>query len=125
LRLFIGALYRRQGVLHTAIPTLEQSLAVCQSANIPRFFPLSAACLGAAYALAGRVAEALPLLDQVLERIASGSRVSREASVLPELSEAVLLVGGVDEASALAGHLLELARPHTGCGYQAHACRLL
>jgi tetratricopeptide (TPR) repeat protein len=125
LRLFIGALYRRQGVLHTAIPTLEQSLAVCQSANIPRFFPLSAACLGAAYALAGRVAEALPLLDQVLERIASGSRVFQHANVLTELSEALLLVDRVDEARALAERLLDLSRTHTGHGYQAHAYRLL
>jgi tetratricopeptide (TPR) repeat protein len=45
--------------------------------------------------------------------------------VLTELSEALLLVGRVDEASTLAGQLLELSRTHTGRGYQAHACRLL
>ncbi len=47
------------------------------------------------------------------------------ALVLTELSEACLLVGRVDEASALAGRLLDLSRTHTGRGYQAHACRLL
>ena len=46
-------------------------------------------------------------------------------SVLAELSEALLLVGRVDEASALAGRLLELSRTHKERGYQAHACRLL
>jgi tetratricopeptide (TPR) repeat protein len=45
--------------------------------------------------------------------------------VLTELSEALLLVGRVDEASTLAGQLLELSCTHTGRGYQAHACRLL
>ena len=45
--------------------------------------------------------------------------------VLTELSEACLLVGRVDEASALAGRLRELSRSHTGHGHQAHACRLL
>ena len=48
---------------------LERSLALCQSADIPQFIPPGAASvLGAAYALAGRTAEALPLLDQMLER---------------------------------------------------------
>jgi tetratricopeptide (TPR) repeat protein len=45
--------------------------------------------------------------------------------VLAELSEACLLVGRVDEASALAEHLRDLSRTHTGSGYQAHALRLL
>jgi tetratricopeptide (TPR) repeat protein len=47
------------------------------------------------------------------------------AFVLTELSEALLLVGRVDEARAQAGLLLELYRTHTGRGYQAHAYRLL
>ena len=47
------------------------------------------------------------------------------ALVLTELSEACLLVGRVDEASALAARLLDLSHTHTGHGYQAHACRLL
>jgi tetratricopeptide (TPR) repeat protein len=47
------------------------------------------------------------------------------ALVLTELSEACLLVGRVDEASALAGQLLELSRSYTGSGYQAFAGRLL
>ena len=54
-----------------------------------------------------------------------GSRVIFQALVLTELSEALLLVGRVDEASALAGRLLELSRTHPGRGYQAHAYRLL
>ena len=41
------------------------------------------------------------------------------------LSEAYLLVGRVDEASALRERLLDLSRTHTGRGYQAHAYRLL
>jgi tetratricopeptide (TPR) repeat protein len=47
------------------------------------------------------------------------------ALVLTELSEACLLVGRLDEASALAARLLELSHTHTGHGYQAYACRLL
>jgi tetratricopeptide (TPR) repeat protein len=61
----------------------------------------------------------------VLERVATGRPLLLHALVLTELSEACLLVGRVDEASALAGCLLELSHTHTGSGYQAHACRLL
>ena len=121
----VGLFYRRQGVLHKAIPMLERGLALSQSADIPLQFPMTASLLSAAYALAGRAAEALPLLDQMLERVATGSRMLLHALVLTELSEACLLVGRVDEASALAGRLLELSHTHTGRGYQAHACRLL
>jgi hypothetical protein len=70
--MWVGLLYCRQGVLHQAIPVLERGLAFCQTANFPIFFPLLASVLGTAYALAGRAVEALPLLEQLLERIASG-----------------------------------------------------
>jgi tetratricopeptide (TPR) repeat protein len=115
----------RQGAVHTAIPVLERGLALCQSANIPIYFPPIAAILGVVYALAGRTAEALPLLDQALERVATGSRPPYYAGILAELSEALRLVGRVDEASTLATRLLEFSRTHTGRGYQAHAYRLL
>jgi tetratricopeptide (TPR) repeat protein len=119
----VGLLYRRQGDIHKAIPMLEQSLALSQHALL--FLPVTASLLGAAYALAGRTAETLPLLDQVLECVATGSHMFAHALVLTELSEALLLVGRVDEASTLAARLLELSRTHPGRGYQAHACRLL
>jgi tetratricopeptide (TPR) repeat protein len=104
---------------------LERGLALAQSTGILLQFPMTASLLSAAYALAGRAAEALPLLDQMLERLATGSRMLLQALVLTELSEACLLVGRVDEASALAERLLELSHTHTGHGYQAHAYRLL
>src|SRR5262249_23720191 len=123
--LWAGWLSCRQGDFHQAIPALERSLALCQTANIPRYFPMVASFLSVAYALAGRAAEALPLLDQALERLAAGSRVIYHALVLTELSEALLLVGRVEEASTLARCLLDVSRTLPGRGYQAHALRLL
>jgi tetratricopeptide (TPR) repeat protein len=120
-----GVLSRRQGALPTATTVLERSLRLCQSDNISFYFPIIASSLGAVYALAGRVAEALPLLDQMRERVVTGGRTPYQPSVLAELSEAYLLVGHLDEASVLAERLLELARTHTGHGHQAHAYRLL
>jgi len=121
----VGLFYRRQGVLQKAILLLERGLALAQSADIPVNFPIMASLLSAAYALAGRAAEALPLLDQMLARLATGRRMLLHALVLTELSEACLLVGRVDEARALAARLLEISHTHTGPGYQAQACRLL
>ncbi len=43
---------------------LERGLGLCQVANILTWLPTVAAALGYAYTLAGRVAEALPLLQQ-------------------------------------------------------------
>ena len=120
-----GVFYRRQGAFHTAIPMLEQGLALCQTAGIAQFSPVTVSTLGAAYAFIGRTAEALPLLNQMLERIATGSYTLYQGPVLAELSEAYLLVDRVDEACECADRLLDLSRTHTGRGYQAHAYRLL
>jgi len=122
---WVGLLSRRQGVLHRAIPVLERGLALCQTADFPHIISVFSSLLGAVYALAGRMADALPLLDQTLERVVTGSSMFFHALVLTELSEACLLVGRVEEASALARRLLEPSHTHTGSGYQAHACRLL
>jgi tetratricopeptide (TPR) repeat protein len=122
---WVGFLRRRQGALPRAIPLLERGLALCQAADFPHVIPVFSSIMGAAYALAGHMAEALPLLDQTLERVATGSSLFFHALVLTELSEACLLIGRVDEASALAVRLLEVSRMHTGRGYQAHAHRLL
>jgi len=122
---WVGLLYRRQGDVHPAIRMLERSLALCQSADLPLLFPMIGSILGATYTLAGHTAEALPLMDQVLGRLASESRMLYHALVLTELSEALLLVGRVDAASALAERLLDLSSSQTGHGYQAHVHRLL
>jgi tetratricopeptide (TPR) repeat protein len=121
----VGFLSRRQGDVHRAIPILERSLGLCQSANIALFLPIIASILGTAYALARRMVEALPLLAQTLERVAVGRSLPYHTLMLTELSEALLLVGRVDEASTLVGRLLTLSRTHPGSGYQAHAYRLL
>ena len=85
-----------------ATTVLERGLRLCQSANISLLSPMVTSSLGAAYALAGRVAEALPLLDQMLERLVTGGRTPYQPFALAELSEAYLCVGRVDEASMLA-----------------------
>jgi class 3 adenylate cyclase/tetratricopeptide (TPR) repeat protein len=64
----LGLLALRQGDLTRALPRLERAMGLCQDADIPLLFPWIAAALGAAYALAGRGADAVPLLTQAMER---------------------------------------------------------
>ena len=64
----IGLLALRQGDLPRALPLLERAMGLCQEADFPVCFPRMAAALGAAYTLAGRVADAVPLLTQALEQ---------------------------------------------------------
>ena len=51
---------------------LERGRELCQTSNILLLFPGVASALGAASALAGRSAEALPLLEQAIEQAPAG-----------------------------------------------------
>ena len=82
----LGSLYLRKGDLHQAIPVLERGLELCQVANILTWFPTVAATLGYAYTLAGRVAEALPLLQQAAAQDTSRG-ISAAPCALGRLSE--------------------------------------
>ncbi|MFQ5898993.1 MAG: hypothetical protein ACE5JN_12230 [Candidatus Methylomirabilia bacterium] len=101
-----GLLYLGQGELQTAIPPLERGLVLCQVARLAQAFPMLAAPLGSAYALSGRIAEALPLL----ERAASISFMAYQSLQVGWLSEAYLFDGRMEEAIQLAGSALQLAR---------------
>ena len=84
-----------------------------------------AAALGAAYTLAGRVADAVPLLTQALEQTTAMEMVGYQALCRLSLGEAQLLAGRLEEAHALAEQALALAREHQERGNQAYALRLL
>ena len=63
-----GILRVRQGDLPRAVSTLERSLALCRHWKLAALFDVIAGHLGAAYTLAGRRAEAIPLLEEALAR---------------------------------------------------------
>ncbi|MFQ5895505.1 MAG: tetratricopeptide repeat protein [Nitrospinota bacterium] len=121
----VGVLHLRKGDFGKAIPVLERGLALCQVADIRTWFPWVASALGYAYALGGRVAEGLLLLEQAVERAASIGLMSYHSLRLAWLSEAHLLAGRIDEAIQLARRALDLSRDHKERGSQAYALRLL
>ena len=121
----VGFLSLRQRDLSRAIPVLERCLDLCRVYNILLWFPETAAALGCAYACAGRVAEALPLLEQAEQRGAAMGTMGGQSLRVGYVSEAYLLAGRMQEAVQLAGRALDLARAHKERGHEAWALRLL
>jgi tetratricopeptide (TPR) repeat protein len=92
--------------------------------DLPGYLPWVASRLGYAYALCGRVAEGLPLLEQTVERAASTGTVGHSMR-LACLGEGYLLAGRPDAAMECARKALDLSIRQTEYGNQAYACRLL
>ena len=120
-----GLLALRQGDLPRALPLLERAMSLCQDADLPVFFPWMAAVLGAAYTLAGRVADAVLLLTQAMEQTTATEMAGYQTLCSLSLGEAQLRAGRLEEAHALAEQALALAREHQERGHQAYALRLL
>src|SRR5262249_42533915 len=121
----VGLLALHQGDLPRALPLLERAVGICQGADLPLFFPRVAVALGAAYTLAGRGADAVPLLTQVLQQATATERVDTQALCHISLGEAQILAGRLEEAHALAERALEHARAHQERGNEAYALHLL
>jgi tetratricopeptide (TPR) repeat protein len=84
-----------------------------------------AAALGAAYTLARRLADAIPLLTQAREQCTATGRAHQETLCSLPLGEAQLLAGHLEAAQSLAERALALAREPQERGHQAYALRLL
>src|SRR5215475_7978777 len=87
----ISTVYLRQGEAQQAIPVLERAVGLCQDWHIPIFVPQLAAALGLAYALAGRVAAGLALVEQGMEQAVARGIPRGLALVGTRLSETYLL----------------------------------
>jgi hypothetical protein len=75
----IGLLALRQGDVPRALSSLERAMGSWQGVDRPGIFPAVAAALGATYTLSGRVADAVSLLTQEIERTIAMGRVHFEA----------------------------------------------
>jgi class 3 adenylate cyclase/DNA-binding winged helix-turn-helix (wHTH) protein/tetratricopeptide (TPR) repeat protein len=118
----LGHLVLQQGDLEHAMAVLESAHAHCRAADIQLYLPEIMACLGLAYAMSGRIAEALHLLDQIVVRDKSGGGGS---SLMTKLGEAYLVAGRAEHANGLAERALILSRDRKERGNQAWAQRLL
>jgi tetratricopeptide (TPR) repeat protein len=117
----LGQLALCRGDLPQAIVLLEQALARCRAADITLFSHTIAGHLGLAYTLSGRVVEALPLFEQMVEQ----EMASTPGNAPLLKGQGYLLAGNLDEARALAERALVLSRTHKARGNEAWSLRLL
>jgi tetratricopeptide (TPR) repeat protein len=121
----VGVLHLRQGNLERAIPMLERGLTLCQAADLPLLSQTFAPALGSAYALSGRVAEAVLLLEQAVQQGVTMSIMGGHSLRVAWLGEAYLLASRIDDAKEQAVRAIELSLTHRERGNQAWALRLL
>jgi tetratricopeptide (TPR) repeat protein len=121
----VSLVYWRQGNMPRAIPVLERAMGLCQDWHIPLPVPVLAGALGLAYALEGRVAAGLALVEHGVEQQVATGRPRNLALVVAWLSEAYLLAGRLGDARQHATQVLDLARQYQQRGWQAWALWLL
>ncbi len=116
-----------QGDGRRAIRAAELGAARVESdpAARPLLFPLISSILGAAYALSGRVAEAVPHFEQAVEHARSVNGFAHQSCRLTWLGEAYLEAQQLESADQIADQALHLARKHGERGNEAYALRLL
>jgi tetratricopeptide (TPR) repeat protein len=118
----LGLVRLRRGDLTEAMPPLERSVELCRVTPAPALFDVSAAWLGYAYALSGRLPEGVALLEAVADPGATGS--ANHSLFLAHLGEAHLLAGRPDDAAAVARRALDLAHRQKERGNEAWVLRL-
>jgi class 3 adenylate cyclase/tetratricopeptide (TPR) repeat protein len=121
----VGYPYLRKGDLDPAIRSLERGLMLCQATDTRILFPFVSSLLGAAYALAGRLSEAVPLCEQAVEASVSMAILEYRSLWAGLLSEAHLLAGRIGDAVDAADRALNLSREHKERGFEAWVLRLL
>jgi tetratricopeptide (TPR) repeat protein len=118
----LGLAHVRRGDLPRATRLLERGLDLCRTWQIVVGTPLVAATLGAAYALAGRADEALPLVAGAVEEFRTRQVLHNQpAFILLCAGMTCLRAGQIDEAAGHAREALALTRRLGARGSEAHA----
>jgi tetratricopeptide (TPR) repeat protein len=115
----------RMGALPQAMHEFERGLALCKAVPLPGHIRRCSALLGIAYALSGRVPEALPLLEWALEQTVAMRITLTYPREAVWLGECYVLAGRVAEAIPLGQRALEGTRAGKQQGWEAYALHLL
>jgi predicted ATPase/class 3 adenylate cyclase len=121
----LGNVCVARGDVDRAVAVLERGLSCPPDEASARVWPFVASALGAAYTQAGRLAEALTLLEQSVERATEVKLKANHSVRLGRLAEAHARAGRPESAFPFAAQALDLAQEHRERGHEAHALRLL
>jgi class 3 adenylate cyclase/tetratricopeptide (TPR) repeat protein len=119
-----GGVRLYQGDLAAARESLEAGLSLCQQHHIPVLLRLLMSELGYTHLLAGRIADAVPLLEEAAEIGSTTPTMARHALYLVWLGEAYLLQNRFEEADRLCQKAIEISRQRRELGHEAWALRL-
>ena len=114
---YFGDLEIAKGDLTEAVRLVERGLASARAWNLTHYAVALSGIRGYAYALSGRMAEGIPLLEQAVS--------AKQLTFLVYLGEAYMLADRREDALAVARRALTLAREHGQRNYEARALRLL
>jgi tetratricopeptide (TPR) repeat protein len=117
----LGVAYLRRGEFPRAIRLLERSVDVCRTWQILLAVHAVEASLGAAYAMASRVNEALPLIADAVEEFRRQPVHGRPGLILLWAGTTSLAAGQIDEAAGYAREALALTRKLKARSNEAHA----
>jgi tetratricopeptide (TPR) repeat protein len=121
----LGFTHLVQGNVDSAIRTLETCQKICSANNIQVLMPHIGSNLGYAYALAGRVDDAIPLMEKADAQSKLIGRKAAWALRLTWLGQASLLGRQIGKAREEAQRAVALARDAGERGYEAWARKLL
>jgi tetratricopeptide (TPR) repeat protein len=121
----LGRAHLRRGDLPRTIRVLERGHDLCRTWQFVIGIPGVAAALGAAYALAGRADEALPLVAGAVEKFHGRQTHVRPAFILLCAGITYLSAGRIDEAASHAREALALTRRLRARASEAHALCLV
>jgi class 3 adenylate cyclase/tetratricopeptide (TPR) repeat protein len=121
----LGFLFLVKGDFELAITALERSQTICESNEIRVLTTQVGSNLGYAYALAGRVGDAIPLMEKADEQSKVIGRKAGWALRLTWLGHASLLERRIGAAREQGQRALALATDGGERGYQAWAHKLL
>jgi tetratricopeptide (TPR) repeat protein len=121
----LGFIHLVQGNVDSAIRTLETCQKICSANNIQVLMPHIGSNLAYAYALAGRVDDATPLVEKADEQSKQSGRKAAWALRLTWLGYASLLGRQIGKAREQAQRAVALADDAGERGYEAWARKLL
>jgi DNA-binding NtrC family response regulator/tetratricopeptide (TPR) repeat protein len=121
----LGRAYLQKGELARAVPVLERGLEVTEARAIPYFSPATASELAWAYALSGRIGDAIVLITKAVLQHASMRRTAGQSKALALLGRVHLLGAAMDDAHSAGLQALALAREHGERGNEAYALHLM
>jgi tetratricopeptide (TPR) repeat protein len=121
----LGACYvlLRRGNFHQAAQHLE-GFVLSRGAGLAAWAPTAAAMLGYTYAMTGRIADAVSLVEQGVERAHHFNRTV-EAGLRTYLVKAYLLAERYEDAHEAAARTLDLARQRAERGVEAQILYLI